>query len=121
GETSPVLLTAGFTASLNANPLSGPMVSLPLITFQFVKSPQQTVIDRGFVAAVVLMGLVLILFVLARVLGSQDLAKRAAPRQRRHARSVRSKALAHRVGTLVRRPAPLDPSATESRHRSSSA
>jgi phosphate transport system permease protein len=122
GETSPVLLTAGFTASINTNPLSGPMVSLPLITFQFVKSPQQTVIDRGFGAAVVLMGLVLILFVLARFLGSQDVAKRAARRKRRIARNARMKALGRRAGVLVRRPASEDPSATSaSRHRSTSA
>ena len=29
GEASPVLLTAGFTSYMNANPLHGPMVSLP--------------------------------------------------------------------------------------------
>ncbi|MGW1162680.1 PstA family ABC transporter permease [Streptomyces sp. NPDC002519] len=38
GETSPVLLTAGFTSELNLDPLHGPMVSLPLATFEFVKS-----------------------------------------------------------------------------------
>jgi phosphate transport system permease protein len=116
GETSPVLLTAGFTASVNKNPLSGPMVSLPLLTFQFVKSPQQTMIDRGFGAAVVLMTLVLVLFVLARVLGSQDVAKRAARRQRRQARDLRRKALGRRLGAVLRRPRPV-----ESRHRSTSA
>ncbi|GAA1969516.1 phosphate ABC transporter permease PstA [Nocardioides panacihumi] len=121
GETSPVLLTAGFTASLNANPLSGPMVSLPLLTFQFVKSPQQTMVDRGFGAAVVLMGLVLVLFVLARVLGSQDVAKRAARRQRRRARAVRRQALTRRAAALVRRSAPADPDHSGSSHRSTSA
>ena len=118
GETSPVLLTAGFTASLNADPLSGPMVSLPLLTFQFVKSPQQTVVDRGFGAAVVLMGLVLVLFVLARVLGSQDVAKRAARRQRRAARSARRSALGRKARALVRRTAPAESSATDARPRS---
>jgi phosphate transport system permease protein len=110
GETSPVLLTAGFTASLNTNPLSGPMVSLPLLTFQFVKSPQQTMIERGFGAAVVLIGLVLVLFVLARVLGSQDVAKRAARRQRRAARSERRGAVIRRARALVRRTSAADPS-----------
>lgn len=121
GETSPVLLTAGFTASLNANPLSGPMVSLPLVTFQFVKSPQQTVIDRGFGAAVVLMGLVLVLFVLARVLGSQDVAKRAARRQRRAARAARRSDRGRRARALVRRTTRTDPSAPDARHRSTHA
>jgi phosphate transport system permease protein len=70
GETSPVLLTSGFTASMNLNPTEGPMVSLPLAIFQFVKSPEPTMIARGFGTAAVLMFLVLILFMLARILGS---------------------------------------------------
>jgi phosphate transport system permease protein len=71
GETSPVLLTSGFTASLNLDPTNGPMVSLPLAIFQFVKSPEPTMIARGFGTAAVLMLLVLILFLLARILGSE--------------------------------------------------
>jgi phosphate transport system permease protein len=86
------------------------MVSLPLLTFQFVKSPQQTMIERGFGAAVVLIGLVLVLFVLARVLGSQDVAKRAARRQRRAARSERRGAVIRRARALVRRTSAADPS-----------
>jgi len=61
GETSPVLLTAGYTAALNADPAHGPMVSLPLAVFSFVKSPEPTMIARGFGAAAVLMALVLVL------------------------------------------------------------
>ena len=34
-----MLLTAGFTSRFNADPLHGPMISLPLATFFFVKSP----------------------------------------------------------------------------------
>ncbi|MGN6722156.1 MAG: phosphate ABC transporter permease PstA, partial [Marmoricola sp.] len=82
GETSPVLLTAGFAASMNTNPLHGPMVSLPLAVFEFVKSPQPTMVARGFATAMVLMLLVLILFVTARILGSQDVAKKAKRKQR---------------------------------------
>ncbi|MCW2783645.1 MAG: phosphate transporter, inner rane subunit PstA [Marmoricola sp.] len=85
GETSPVLLTAGFTASMNTDPFKGPMVSLPLAVFEFVKSPEPTMVARGFGTAVVLMLLVLILFVAARVLGAQDVAKRARRKQRRTA------------------------------------
>jgi phosphate transport system permease protein len=66
-----VLLTAGFTAVTNAHPASGPMVSLPLATFEFVKSPEPTMIARGFGTAATLMALVLLLFVLARVLGGR--------------------------------------------------
>ncbi len=72
GETSPVLLTSGFTASLNVDPSAGPMVSLPLAIFQFVKSPEPTMIARGFGTAAVLMSLVLILFLLARVASSEN-------------------------------------------------
>ncbi|MFD4597227.1 phosphate ABC transporter permease PstA [Streptomyces sp. NPDC058464] len=71
GETSPVLLTAGFTNELNLNPLHDPMVSLPLVTFEFVKSPEPNMISRGFGTAALLMALVLLLFVAARILGGR--------------------------------------------------
>jgi phosphate transport system permease protein len=71
GETSPVLLTAGFTAALNLNPLTGPMVSLPLETFELVKSPEPNLIARGFGCAAVLMLLVLVLFIIARMIGGR--------------------------------------------------
>ena len=83
GETSPVLLTAGFTSSMNTNPTSGPMPSLPLNVFEFVRSPQKTMIDRGFATALVLMSLVLILFVAARIFGAQTVAKKAERKRRR--------------------------------------
>ena len=82
GETSPVLLTSGFTASMNANPSSGPMVSLPLEIFMLVKSPEPTMIARGFGTAAVLMLLVVILFVIARYIGGQTVAKKDKRRQR---------------------------------------
>ena len=72
GETSPVLLTSGFTAALNTNAFKDPMVSLPLQIFQFVKSPEPTMIARGFGTAAVLMTLVLLLFVVARLIGSDN-------------------------------------------------
>jgi phosphate ABC transporter, permease protein PstA len=87
GETSPVLLTSGITAALNANPLSGPMISLPLQVFDFVRSPEPNMVARGFGTAAVLLLLVLTLFLLARALGGrapgelserQQLAARAA-------------------------------------------
>ena len=86
GETAPVLLTAGFTSSMNLNPLSSPMVSLPLAAFEFVRSPQPTLIARGFATAAVLMILVLILFSIARVLGGRPaghMSKRQAKRSER--------------------------------------
>jgi len=85
GETSPVLLTAGTTTFFNLNPFSGPMVSLPLATFNFVKSPEPSMIARGFGTAVVLMLLVIVLFALARVIGGRG-AGVLSPRQLRKRR-----------------------------------
>lgn len=83
GETAPVLLTAGFTASLNVDPFKGAMITLPLAAFNLVKSPLPTQIARGFATAAVLMVLVLVLFTLARILGGRpvgQLSKRQARR-----------------------------------------
>jgi phosphate transport system permease protein len=71
GETSPVLLTSGISAVMNLNPMQGPMISLPLQVFDFVKSPEPTMIARGFGTAATLLLLVLVLFVLARTFGGK--------------------------------------------------
>jgi phosphate transport system permease protein len=83
GETAPVLLTSGFTASLNVNPSKNPMVSLPLAAFEFVRSPQPALVARGFATAAVLMLLVLGLFTIARFVGGHpagQVTKRQARR-----------------------------------------
>lgn len=72
GETAPVLLTAGFTNFLNANPFSGPMVSLPLFIYQSALLPEHTEIQRAFGAAVELLILVVLLFVTARSLAGRN-------------------------------------------------
>ena len=69
GETAPVLLTAGFTTYMNANPIHGPMVSLPLEAFKLVASGQPTYVARGFACGALLLILVLGLFSLARIVG----------------------------------------------------
>jgi phosphate transport system permease protein len=66
-----VLLTSGFTASMNVNPTKNPMASLPLVAFELVRSPQRSQIARGFATAAVLMILVLVLFTIARILGGK--------------------------------------------------
>lgn len=71
GETAPILLTAGFTSTMNLNPREGPMVSLPLAAFELVRSPQPTQVARGFATAAVLMVLVLVLFSVARIFGGR--------------------------------------------------
>ncbi|MFB8405868.1 phosphate ABC transporter permease PstA [Streptomyces sp. NPDC055912] len=92
GETSPVLLTAGFTAELNALPTSGAQVSLPLATFELVKSPEPNMIARGFGTAAVLMLLVLLLFVLARIAGGRGPGQLTKRQERRRALASRQDA-----------------------------
>jgi len=69
GEASPVLLTAGFTTYINADPFHGPMVSLPLEALSLVASGQPNYVVRGFACAALLLLLVLLLFTVARVVG----------------------------------------------------
>ncbi len=82
GETAPVLLTAGYTLSLNTNPLRGPMVSLPLAAFTFVQSGEPNLVARGFATAAFLLLVVLALFVIARVIGGRG-AGHVSPHQAR--------------------------------------
>ncbi|MDQ1076134.1 MULTISPECIES: phosphate ABC transporter permease PstA [Microbacterium] len=125
GETSPVLLTSGVTAQMNLNPFSGPMISLPLQVFDFVKSPEPNMIARGFGAAATLVLLVLTLFIIARLIGGRgpgqlsDRQRRAAmaasardlrrisadPAQ--HSRAVRRLSTASRVPFFGGRAAPV--------------
>jgi len=91
GETSPVLLTSGVTAVMNVNPFQGPMISMPLQVFDFVRSAEPALKARGFGTAAALMVVVLILFGLARVIGGRAPGE-LSQRQRRRvlARSARS-------------------------------
>ncbi|HSL74722.1 MAG TPA: phosphate ABC transporter permease PstA [Ilumatobacteraceae bacterium] len=84
GETAPVLLVSGVTGTMNTNFRENPMMSLPLATFEFVRSPQPALIARGFATAAVLMLVVLFLFVIARILGGRQ-AGQLSDRQRRRA------------------------------------
>ncbi|MGP2440929.1 phosphate ABC transporter permease PstA [Streptomyces sp. JW3] len=103
GETSPVLLTAGFTSEMNLDPLSGPMVSLPLATFEFVKSPEPTMVARGFGTASLLMVMVLLLFVAARILGGRGPGQ--LTRRQEHRRVTASRRDARRFAERGPRPA----------------
>jgi len=89
GETSPVLLTAGVTGYVNANPLHGPMMSLPLLAYLQVQSPEPAEIARGFGAASTLLVLVLFLFAIARVIGGRGAGQLTARQQRRRAAASR--------------------------------
>ncbi|MFN8028510.1 MAG: phosphate ABC transporter permease PstA [Acidimicrobiia bacterium] len=89
GETSPVLLTAGFTQSLNTNPFEGPMISLPLAAFKFIGSSEESFKLRGFGAAAVLLALVLILFIVARIIGGRGPGQLSERQRKKAARQSR--------------------------------
>lgn len=71
GETSPVLLTAGFATNINTDPLHGPMTSLPLEAYELVQKAQPNLIARGFGSAAVLLLVVIVLFTAARMIGGR--------------------------------------------------
>ncbi|MFF8770052.1 phosphate ABC transporter permease PstA [Kitasatospora sp. NPDC015120] len=90
GETSPVLLTSGFTTQLNANPFSDRQVSLPLYIWNYVKTPYPDMVARAFAAALTLMTMVLILFVTARVIGGRRPGQLTRRQRRRIDRAARA-------------------------------
>ncbi|MER7770125.1 phosphate ABC transporter permease PstA [Kitasatospora sp. NPDC096140] len=89
GETSPVLLTSGFTSQFNGNPFDGHQVSLPLYIWNYVKQPYDGMIARGFAAGLTLMGVVLVLFVTARVIGGRRPGQLTRAQRRRIDREAR--------------------------------
>lgn len=103
GETSPVLLTSGVTAGWNLNPFSGPMISLPLQVFDFVKSPEPNMVARGFGAAATLVLLVLTLFIVARLIGGKGPGQ-LSDRQRRAAASASARDLQRILASQGRSP-----------------
>ncbi len=105
GETSPVLLVAGATGYLNLNPLHGSMMSLPLLAFTLVQSPEKNEVARGFGAALVLLVLVVVLFVITRVIGGRAPGDLSA-RQRRG----RAAASGRDVARMAQRHANAQPS-----------
>jgi phosphate transport system permease protein len=87
GEASPVLLTAGFTTYMNANPLHEPMVSLPLEALKLVQSGIPAYAERGYATAALLLVVILVLFIVARVIGGfgpGHLSRRQRRRAERH-------------------------------------
>ncbi|GMA29344.1 phosphate ABC transporter permease PstA [Arenivirga flava] len=78
GETAPLVLTAGITASLNTNLFSGPMTTLPVLVFSQYRSPgidPTEALDRAWAGA-----LTLILIVMALNLVARLVAKIFAPK-----------------------------------------
>lgn len=80
GETAPLLIIAGLTTSLNLNPFSGRMATLPVFAYTSYAAPgvpREPYIDRAWTAA-----LVLIIIVLALNLIARFIARTFAPKTR---------------------------------------
>jgi phosphate transport system permease protein len=76
GETAPLLIVSGANTFFNKNPLHGEMNSLPLFIFTAARDPIPTDHERAYGAAVVLMLIVLILFVITRLLARKRVGRR---------------------------------------------
>jgi phosphate transport system permease protein len=89
GETAPVLLVAGYTKELNANPFSGPQASLPLFIYNAVHVlGTNAYVQRGFGAGFVLVVVVLALFTIARRIGGSTPGELTKRQRRRLAREA---------------------------------
>ena len=86
GETAPVLLVAGYSRVMNANPFANWQTSLPLYTYDEIQSPETADHIRAFGAGFVLIILVLILFTIARRIGGGTPGELTRRQRRRIAR-----------------------------------
>ena len=71
GETAPLLITAGATASMNYDLFSGRMMSLPVFTYtQYMNQgiPAEAFVGRAWAAALALIVIVMVLNIVARVI-----------------------------------------------------
>ena len=71
GETAPLLVTAGITASMNVNPLSNPMATLPVfVYYQYVTPgiPQDPFYARAWAGALTLILIVMGLNAIGRLI-----------------------------------------------------
>jgi phosphate transport system permease protein len=71
GETAPLLIVAGFTTSMNYNPFSERMMSLPVFVYNQYVSPgtdAEFYIERAWAGALTLILLVALLNIIARVI-----------------------------------------------------
>jgi phosphate transport system permease protein len=75
GETAPLLLLTGGGDKTNLNAFNGPLGSLPYYIWKSFNSGSPEAITRAWAGLLVLVGLVLILFTLARYLGSKKSSK----------------------------------------------
>ncbi len=71
GETAPLLLTAGFTMSLNTNILDGQMMTLPVFAYnQYMNqgTNPEAALDRAWAAALTLILIVMVLNLISRLI-----------------------------------------------------
>jgi phosphate transport system permease protein len=80
GETAPVLLTAFGSASTHFNPFSGQQADLPLFVYSLIRQPNAVQIQRAWTGALVLIGIVLALFTIARVVSGRGERRRKGAR-----------------------------------------
>lgn len=83
GETAPLIMTSFGASVMNANALKSPQDSLPLFVFNLIRSPQPAQIARAWTGALVLVVLVLVLFSIARAVGSGGASRSIARVMRR--------------------------------------
>ena len=78
GETAPLMIAAGFTQSMNTNPASGAMMTLPVFVYdQYARPgiPREPYWDRAWTGALTLILIVMLLNLIGRLI-----AKRFAPK-----------------------------------------
>jgi phosphate transport system permease protein len=76
GETAPLLLTAAGTLFINTNPFHGQQEALPLYVFSSAASGAPADVNRAWAAALTLILIVVLLYVMARLLTRRDAANR---------------------------------------------
>lgn len=75
GETAPLLLLTGGGDKVNPNAFNGPLGSLPYYIWKSFNAGSPEALTRAWAGLLVLVGLVLVLFTLARYLGSKKSSK----------------------------------------------
>jgi phosphate transport system permease protein len=74
GETAPLLVAAGFTQSLNNNPLEGPMMTLPVFVYRsYVDqgNPAAAYVERAWAGALTLVIIVMVLNLAGRLIAAR--------------------------------------------------
>jgi phosphate transport system permease protein len=76
GETAPLLLTAAGTLFINNNPFHGQQEALPLYVFSSAAGGTSADVNRAWAAALTLILIVVLLYVVARLLTRRDATNR---------------------------------------------